>query len=447
MPVAVPVSVLYWKHDKTGVTVFRRSLGSADEQHDLRITVCFSDHFHFPLRSSFAMQSSHAQPEYETVQVPMIEARDNYVVDKTLEGHWSVVTDVIGLTGSSYNDLICSTSNDKTTRIWLDPNKAEIAFQPELILRGHSLPVTCVVQLDEGRICTGSKDGLLKVWDPAKNWTTGQCDKTMRGHKKGINCLTRLSDPNQVCSAGDDLTIMVWDLQIYRYICVLQGHSEPILDVIELRSGNLCSASADHSLILWTKLQPNVDAAHQTILPSVGSRRESNSVKMRMTAAQQLLERYSAVRGELYRLESSLITRGHKGAVNCVVELTEGHLCSCGEDKVMKLWDPVRYVCVLTMEGHWAAVNWVVQLRSGLLCSCSDDRQIKLWHVHHFVKKNISTPDDHCVRTISGHTGAVLKVKELADGSLCSCAVDNKVVLWARQPLIQPPPRTPSGAR
>lgn len=359
---------------------------------------------------------------------------DSYAMRTVLEGHWSSLTDVIGLTGE-YDGMVCSTSLDKTIRVWLDPKKSEVTFHPELILRGHSLPVTCVLQLRDGRLCTGSKDCLIKIWDPAKNCTSGYCDTTMRGHRKGVNTLCQLTNPHQICSAGDDLTILVWDLQISRYICLLEGHNGPVLDMIELRNGNLCSASADHTLIVWRKLSvgnvANVTPPSPTRPPSSTAGASASSIKMRMSAAQQLLERASAVQGDLYRLENTLITRGHAGAVHCVVELADGRLCSCGADKVLRFWDPVRYVCDMTMQGHWAAVNWVVQLRSGLLCSCSDDQQIKLWHLHQFAKKNISTPDDHCVRTLMGHTSAIRKVRELRDGSLVSCSDDNKVVLWS----------------
>lgn len=264
-----------------------------------------------------------------------------------------------------------------------------------------------------------------------------------------MKILTRVDNLSCLCSGADDFTIMVWDLQLFRYICVLEGHSGPISDVIELRNGNLCSASTDHSLIVWATIPgiaraAGADKLHKSSSFAVsdgssGSKRETSSVKLRMSAAQQLLQRASAVQGELYRLERTLVTRGHKGPVRCVVELADGRLCSCGDDKVLKFWDPVRLVCDLTMEGHWAAVNCVLQLRSGLLCSCSDDRTIKLWHLHRYTKKNISTPDDHCVRTLTGHSGVVRRVRELRDGSLCSCSGDNKIILWTpRQPSESP---------
>jgi WD40 repeat protein len=137
---------------------------------------------------------------------------------------------------------------------------------------------------------------------------------------------------------------------------------------------------------------------------------------------------------ESYRVQNSLITRGHKAAVNCVIELLDGRLCSCGDDKMIKFWDPVRCVCDLTMEGHWAAVNCVVQLRSGLLCTCGNDRMIKLWHLTRFTKKSISTPDDHCVLTLTGHAGVVRKVAERRNGTLISCGDDNTVRIWAPEP-------------
>ena len=75
---------------------------------------------------------------------------------------------------------------DKTARIWLRPNKVNIEFHPGLILRGYFFVVCCVVQLLDDRLCTGSQDGLIKRWDHEKDWTVEQCDKTLRGHSKGV---------------------------------------------------------------------------------------------------------------------------------------------------------------------------------------------------------------------------------------------------------------------
>lgn len=377
-----------------------------------------------------------------------------YTTSITLKGHWSAVRSVTWLNGR-YEGLVCSCSNDKTIRIWLNASRENIAYQPEFIIRGHSLVVTSVLQLRDDRICTASLDGLLKIWNPDKNWTEGQCEKTMRGHSKGINVIILLSGVrNQLCSGSEDHTLMIWDLSTYKSIQVLRGHDGPLLSVIEIRGGSkLCSTSADHSLIIWTKEKPpaggDIGTSTSTNYAAsfVSSRISMNSVSKPMPSAKlslvaannQLItssRKYSVAALSIeqehqYRVENSLITRGHKAAVNAVVELPDGRLCSCSSDGTLKLWDAVHFVCVKTLIGHWTAVNWLVLLADGRICSCSDDRTIRFWDADRFVKKNMSTPDDHCLRTIhAAHEDAIYRVIQLPTGQLCTCSEDNTVKIW-----------------
>lgn len=392
-----------------------------------------------------------------------------YTTNITLKGHWSAVRSVSWLAGR-FDGLICSASTDKTMRVWLKRSRECIAYQSEVIIRGHSLAVSCVLQLRDDRICTSSLDGLIKIWDPDKNWTDGQCDKTMRGHSKGVNVIILLSGRNQLCSGSEDSTLMIWSLSTYKSMQVLKGHDGPVLAVIELRSGKLCSTSADHTMIIWTKEKLTADAGANTsggyannvasnrinlnaisrssvvAVPAVAAQSSPGGnaspvtapTRKTLAASNNLLitasKKYSTAALDIeqeYRMENSLLTRGHKGAVNCVVELPDGRLCSCSTDSTLKLWDPVNYVCVKTLEGHWTAVNWLALLADGRICSCSDDRTIRFWDADRFEKKNMSTPDDHCLRTIhAAHDDAIYRVIQLPSGQLCSCSEDNTIKIW-----------------
>lgn len=405
----------------------------------------------------------------EVIEEVVEEAKDaprTYGSPHTLEGHWSIVRSAIGLKGK-FSGLICSTSSDKSIRIWLDPTKKEKLFHPELILRGHAASITTVVQLADDRICTGSEDGLVKIWDPTKNWTTGQCDKTMRGHTKAVNVIILLRDNKRLCSGSDDKTLLIWDLDLLRSTHILRGHDGPVLSITETRGGKIISASADNTLILWNE-EPE-KAALRVNIPSNASTRvrfgspASRKVDVSPSRSRKPLsrsekpgfhERPSSREGPIltaasllingsrknpiirvedgFHIESTLLTRGHKAPVHSVIELTDGRACSASADHTIKLWDLVNYVCVKTLEGHWTSVNCVVQLRDGRLCSCSDDRTIKFWDADKFVKRNMSTPDDHCVGTISdAHREGIRGVVELENGQLCSWSEDTTLRIWS----------------
>ena len=406
-------------------------------------------------------------PHEEERKEDQVNGFRSYGSPQTLEGHWSIVRSAIELKGA-YAGLICSTSNDKTIRIWLDPSKKEKHFHPEQILRGHLKSITTAVQLADDRICTGSDDGLLKIWDPTKNWTTGQCDKTMRGHTDAVNVIILLRDKKRLCSGSVDKTLMIWDLELLRSTHILRGHEGPINSIVETRDGKLCSASEDCTLKLWNE-EPE-KAVPKANVPSTSTRnryaspsaRQANASPSRARGALSrsekpgiLSEEHQSTRKEAptltvasllingsrknpifrvedgFHIESTLLTRGHKAPVYSVIQLIDGRACSASADSTIKLWDLVNYVCVKTLEGHWTAVNCVIQLKDGRLCSCSDDRTIKFWEADKFVKRNMSTPDDHCVGTIAdAHREGIRGVIELSSGQLCSWSEDTTLRIW-----------------
>ena len=58
------------------------------------------------------------------------------------------------------------------------------------MLSGHSGPVFSLLVLHDGRLVSGSEDETLMVW----NLALASCLFTLRGHGKGISCLSEGTD-------------------------------------------------------------------------------------------------------------------------------------------------------------------------------------------------------------------------------------------------------------
>ena len=58
----------------------------------------------------------------------------------------------------------------------------------ELTLTGHTGSVSCVAQLADGRIVSGSWDSSLRLWE------SGDCTLKLLGHTSGVNCVAQLAD-------------------------------------------------------------------------------------------------------------------------------------------------------------------------------------------------------------------------------------------------------------
>ncbi|KAJ1305058.1 hypothetical protein OPQ81_000098 [Rhizoctonia solani] len=96
----------------------------------------------------------------------------------------------------------------------------------EMTLSGHGWDAkTCDWHPTKGLIASGSKDHLIKLWDPR----SGRCLSTLHGHK---NTVTKVmfERVNGMCLAtgGRDNTARIFDLRMMRDICLIRGHEKDV---------------------------------------------------------------------------------------------------------------------------------------------------------------------------------------------------------------------------
>jgi len=123
---------------------------------------------------------------------------------ETLAGH---ARNVNAVAVSPSGNWIASASDDGNIRLW--PVQNGKTTGPSIALEGHKREVMSVAFSPDGkRLLSGSQDMTLKMWDVAE----ATCVKTLEGHKNWVNVVAFRND-NQAASAGDDLTVRLWDLQ------------------------------------------------------------------------------------------------------------------------------------------------------------------------------------------------------------------------------------------
>jgi WD40 repeat protein len=83
--------------------------------------------------------------------------------------------------------------------------------------------VTCLKDLSNGDVASGSLDTSIKIWDPS----TGKNKKTLKGHTHAIIALEELSN-GQLVSSALDKTVVIWNVQSGLISNTLEGFEEPI---------------------------------------------------------------------------------------------------------------------------------------------------------------------------------------------------------------------------
>ncbi|KAI9775495.1 MAG: ribosome biogenesis protein ytm1 [Candelina submexicana] len=130
------------------------------------------------------------------------------------------------------------------------------------------------------RILSGSYDGLLRVWNMSSQIIATSPSAVDGGHTASVKSAKFMS-PTQLVSSGTDRTVRLWkyteaadklSAQIQPYL-ELYGHKASVDSLaVHLPSNRILSASADHSLGIWSTKKSDSPTAPTNLLPSATSR-------------------------------------------------------------------------------------------------------------------------------------------------------------------------------
>jgi len=117
------------------------------------------------------------------------------------------------------------------------------------VYNGHNNYVMSVAfnPNDSNTFASASLDKTVKVW----NITSGECESTLVGHEKGINCVAYQSSTGKpyLASGSDDHTLKVWDYEAKECVQTVEGHTHNVSAVLFHPSlPIIVSASEDESV-------------------------------------------------------------------------------------------------------------------------------------------------------------------------------------------------------
>ncbi|PVF99569.1 WD40 repeat-like protein [Serendipita vermifera] len=184
----------------------------------------------------------------------LVDEESNWDIGVMMRGHLSGIS---CLAFSSDGNRIVSGSRDGVLRIWDGLTGAGIRGP----LEGHTGAITCASFLaDNTRIVSGSDDGTLRLWNVA---TDEGVKANQERHTKWVNVVIFSPDGSRVLSGSNDGTLRLWNAETGATIgSAWKGHTKEIdcaaflpdaVPVVPLwrRMSRVVSAASDDQLQLW----------------------------------------------------------------------------------------------------------------------------------------------------------------------------------------------------
>jgi polyadenylation factor subunit 2 len=219
-------------------------------------------------------------------------------------------TDMVNSRFSPNDTKFVSAGDDNLIKVWNFNEGIE-----ERVLTGHGWEVRSVDwHPTKGLIASGSKDNLVKLWDPR----TSRCLSTLHFHKQTVGMVRfQPLSGNFLATASRDATCRILDLRAMKDFKILRGHEKDVTSIAwhPLHTSLIATGGYD-------------GAIHHYLIDDSSSTHEQNQTS-----------------------ESSLITMqptasvlyAHDSAVWSLDWHPQGHLlCSGSNDRATRFWERSR---------------------------------------------------------------------------------------------------------
>ncbi|XP_066245153.1 phospholipase A-2-activating protein [Euwallacea similis] len=262
-----------------------------------------------------------------------MSSNKEFKLSKTLYGH---SLDVRSVVVTPNGDLI-SGSRDKTAKFWrYEPLRG--SFEEVMTYRDQKNFVACVLYLDpteefpNGLVVTGGNDNIILVYKPSEPFATF----TIKEHTNTVSCLGRTTESNMFLSGSWDTTGKCFKIaSTPKCVVSFIGHTAAIWSIIQLRNGQIVTASADKTLGVWN------------------------------STGQKLLS-----------------LSGHTDCVRSVTDFPElGTFVSVANDAAIKVWSYTGEN-INTYYGHSSYIYSIAKCRAAVpdaFVTSDEDRTVKYW--------------------------------------------------------------------
>lgn len=295
---------------------------------------------------------------------------------------------------------------------------------------GASYGINTVAVSPNGKmIASGSRDGLLKLWNLGNSQgdTTPTSGRTLGEDLYGENTVAFSPDGKTLASGSDDNIIRIWDIGKGKLLHTIKGHSAWISDLVFSADGKtLISSSFDRTIKVWDLSQKvNTQPIEKRTLKG----HTAWVFAIALTPDGKTLASCSFDNTiKIWNLEKGEVRNTLKGHPNRVFALainSDGKILASGNgDGTIQVWNLTTSQLEKTFNGHQDWVRSLAMMPNGNILasgSGSQDKSIKLWNLR----------SGKLVRTLEGHSDDVRSVAFSPDSrTLVSGSFDNTIKIW-----------------
>ena len=316
----------------------------------------------------------------------------------TLNDHFGSINSLI----KDKEGRLISCSQDKTIKIWDPLNQFNC-----ITTLNHS--TESLLLLSDGKIVSGEEKSII-ITNPFENYTSIK----LEGHKGAITSLIELND-GKILSGSCDLTIKVWNpLSQYKYIKTVE-YSGEITSLVKLNNSIIALSSGNFINIIDTnnKFEKIYTLIHDdkiTIMLKI------KDIFLLSLSNDGIIKKWNVIN----HFDCVLSVKFNHDLVSSLICLSDGKLLSASSDCTIKIWD-TNFNCIQSLHGHSKGVTSLAKFKDGRIVSSSYDQTIKLWD---------NNNNYACVITQVGHKEYVVSLLVLSSGHLASCSADKSIKLW-----------------
>ena len=307
------------------------------------------------------------------------------------------------------NQLVNQIKNERA----FNENKIIPTRQSQTSIPTTSTQITTFSTINN-KLASGSADNSIKIW----NIDSGECIKTLIGHSGAVLSLQVLAK-NKLASGSADNSTRIWNIDSGK--CrILTGHSGYVFSLELLANNKLASGSSDGLIKVW-----NVDSG-ECIQTLNGHSSDVLSLKF-LNNSNKLVSGSKSIK--IWNVDSGVCIRtltDHSDFVNSLQLLANNKLASGSSDHSIKIWDVNSGECIRTLKGHFNFVRSLEVLANYKIASGSEDKSIKIWSYDSDIKRF----DIKCTRTLNDHTKNVWSLQQLPNNKLASGSADNSIKIW-----------------